>query len=241
MRVSSYNPQSRYRRRNSERMSAFLVVLITLGIAFGLGFWMGGQNAGRQERVLKTEVEDLLNQRETLQDEVTEARAQAQTAQKRYEQLQATYEETLPEGPLRDLLVLLRQQIKEGRSPERLEFLIRSARPPRNCTEPETKRFILSTPAYDGPESRVSLASGALTIKGSGQSAVNAKGLPEAWFDPSKTVKIQFLAKEGESRTKSGVLPVRHSMVLQGREYRITVAEGARSFAKVTFDSCDYP
>ena len=240
MRVSSYNPQNRYRQRNSERVTAFLVVLGILALAFMLGFWIGKQNAGQQERSLQKQVDDLLNQREALQDEVTELRAHAQTADTRYEQLQETYEEILPEGPLRDLTALLKQQLDEGRSPDRLEFLIRSARPPRNCSEPETKRFVVNSPAYDGPESVISLAEGALKVSGSGQSAVNAEGLPEAWYDPSKKVTISFVA-EGVKKSKSGVLPLRHSLVVGDREYRITVASGAQSFAKVTFDSCDYP
>lgn len=240
MRVSSYNPQNRYRQRNSERMAAFLVVFGILALAFILGFWVGGQNAGQQERSLMAQVDDLLNQRESLQDEVTELRAETQTAQTRYEQLQETYEEILPEGPLRELTALLKQQLDEGRSPDRLEFLIRSARPPRNCTEPETKRFVVSTPAYDGPESTISLADGDLLVSGSGQSAVNTNGLPEAWYDPSKKVTINFSAN-GEKSTKSGVMPLRHSLVVGNREYRLTVASGAQSFAKVTFDSCDYP
>lgn len=241
MRVSSYNPQNRYRKRSSERMVAFLVVFGILVLAFGFGFWVGKQKVGQGERSLKRQLETVLDERETLQDTVTELRVEAQTATTRYDQLQATYEEILPEGPLRDLTALLKQQLDEGRSAERLAFLIRSARPPRNCTEPETKRFVVSSPAYDGPKSKISLANGALEISGSGQSAVNSNGQPEAWYDPSKRLKIEFAAKGEKPFVKSGVLPLRHSIVVENREYRISIAEGARSFAKATFDSCDYP
>jgi len=241
MRLSSYNPQDRYRRRNSERMAGFMVVMAVLLIAFGLGFWLGGQHAGHQERSLKARNEALLTEREGLQDNITQARAEAQTAQMRYKQLQETYEDMLPEGPLRDLAALLKQQLDEGRSPERLEFLIRSARPPRNCSEPETKRFVVMSPAYDGPESQISLAEGSLIVKGKGRSAVNSTGQPEAWYDPSKKVTVEFIVDGELIKSKSGVMPLRHSVVVGNREYRLTVAEGARSFAKVTYDSCDYP
>ncbi|MCB9983123.1 MAG: hypothetical protein H6861_05560 [Rhodospirillales bacterium] len=241
MRLSSYNPQDRYRRRHSERMAAFMVVVFILFLAFGLGVWFGTQNAGQQHRSIKKRYEDLLNERESLQDSITQARAEAQTAQMRYRQLQETYDDMLPEGPLRDLAALLKQQLDEGRSPERLEFLIRSARPPRNCSEPETKRFVVMSPAYDGPESQISLAEGALVIKGKGLSAINAKGQPEAWYDPSKKVTIDFIIEGQLEKSKSSVMPLRHSVVVGNREYRVTVSEGARSFAKVTYDSCDYP
>jgi len=222
-------------------MAGFMVVIGVLLLAFGLGFWLGGQNAGQQEWFLRTRNEALLSERETLQDSITQSRAEAQTAQARYKQLQEAYEDMLPEGPLRDLVALLKQQLDEGRSAERLEFLIRSARPPRNCSEPETKRFVVMSPAYDGPESQISLAEGALIVKGKGRSAVNASGQPEAWYDPSKEVVIDFIVDGALMKSKSGVMPLRHSVVVENREYRLNVAEGARSFAKVTYDSCDYP
>ena len=240
MRISSYNPQDRYRRRSSERMTAFMVVVAVLGLAFVTGIWFGKQNAGQQERSLKKQLKVLQGEHQELQDTLTEARAEAQTAQARYEQLQETYKEVLPEGPMQELAALVKQQLDEGRSAERLKFLIRSARPPRGCTEPETKRFVVSTPSYDGPQSRIGIADGALQITASGQSARNSAGKPEAWYDPSKKVKVQFKGPEG-GKTKSGIMPLRHSMIVNNREYRITIDSGARSFAKVTFDSCDYP
>ena len=240
MRISSYNPQDRYRRRNSEQFLAFLIVISVIVLAFLLGVWFGKQRAMQIDKDVKTQLETALNEREELQDRVTALSAEAQTANSRYEQLQEEFAEILPEGPLRELSSLLKQQLDEGRSPERLSFLIRSARPPRNCTEPQTKRFVVSSPAYSGPDSSVSLAEGALIISGEGESSVNTNGKPEAWYDPSKGVKIQF-AYDGQVVPKSGVLPLRHSLVVANREYRITVAPGARSFAKVTFDSCDYP
>ena len=240
MRISSYNPQDRYRRRSSERMTAFMVVIGVLGLAFVTGIWFGKQNAGQQERSLKKQLKTLQTEHQELQDTLTEARAEAQTAQARYDQLQETYKEVLPEGPMQELAALVKQQLDEGRSPERLKFLIRSARPPRGCTEPEIKRFVVSTPSYDGPKSRIGLANGALQVTASGDSAMSANGKPEAWYDPSKKVKVEFTGPEG-STAKSGIMPLRHSMVVDNREYRITVDAGARSFAKVTFDSCDYP
>jgi hypothetical protein len=222
-------------------MAAFLVVLGILGLAFGAGFWLGNQNAGQQERILQRRVESLLDEQEVLQDSVTELRVEAQTAVSRYEQLQETYKEVLPEGPMQELVALVKQQLDDGRSAERLAFLIRSARPPKNCSEPETKRFVVLTPAYDGPGGQISIADGALIVKASGQSAVDAQGRPEAWYDPSKKVKVEFSGRERTAETKGGIMPLRHSVIVEDREYRFTIAAGARSFAKVTFDSCDYP
>ncbi len=241
MRLNSYNPQNRYQRRNSERRIAFISVVIMICVAFGTGLYLGKQNAGQQEKAYKKQLDESLLEREVLQNTMTELRAETQTALTRYEQLQETYNEILPEGPLRELTAMLKQQLDEGKSPERLGFLIRSARPPRGCTEPETKRFVVSTPSYDGSDSQISVANGALVIKGAGQSAMSTEGKAEAWYDPAKSIKIDFIANGETVASKDSAMPIRHSIIVDDREYRITIAEGARSFAKVTFDSCDYP
>jgi cell division protein FtsB len=237
----SYSLNNRYRRRAQEQMMAVVMMIVVIGLCFGLGFWLGKQTGVQGYNAMRTQVEQMTAERETLQNTITELRAQTQTANTRYQQLQTTYQEILPEGPLRDLVVMLKAQLDEGRDPERLAFLIRSARPPRNCTEPETRRFVVTTPAYDGPESVISLAEGALKIKASGASAISADGKPEAWYDPSKTVTLEFTGEGGAPESKTGIMPINHSVVVGAREFRLTIAEGARSFAKVTFDSCDYP
>ncbi|MCF8496768.1 MAG: hypothetical protein K9G62_08930, partial [Alphaproteobacteria bacterium] len=156
------------------------------------------------------------------------------------EQFQETYRRVIPEGPMQSLVDLVRKQLDEGMDPARLTFAIRSARPPQNCSDPESKRLVISTPAYKGPPSQIGIAEGAIVITGAGVSATNSTGAPEAWYDPSRKVSISFTAG-GKTETETGVMPLRHSVVAGGREYRLTIEEGARSFAKVTFDSCDYP
>lgn len=241
MRLSSYSLQDRYRRRSNERMAGLMVVLAIVGLSFAMGFWIGQQASRQNTSYLKNQNQKLNTERDELQNTITELRAETQTANARYDQLQKTYEEVLPEGPLRDLTQMLKAQLDEGRDPDRLAFLIRSARPPKNCTEPETKRFVASTPNYTGPDSQISVADGALLIKGSGVSATNSAGQPEAWYDPSQKITLEFITKDGESEKKTGIMPMNHSIVVANREYRLNISEGARSFIKVTFDSCDYP
>ncbi|MCB1650988.1 MAG: hypothetical protein KDI46_02955 [Alphaproteobacteria bacterium] len=241
MQISSYNPHDRYRRKAADRMAGVMTVVFMVALSLGIGFWFGNQNAGQEARILKKQMNEASDLRLKMQDEITALRAEAQTANARYKQVQDTYKETIPEGPMQELVLLLKKQIDEGRSAERLAFLIRSARPPRNCSEPQSRRFVVSTPAYKGPESKLILADGALSIKATGKSATNAKGQPEAWFDPAKKVAISFTNTEGETETKTGILPLQHSVVVGNKEYRLNITDGARSFAKVSYDSCDYP
>jgi cell division protein FtsB len=240
MSLSNYNPHMRYKERAAQRTVRFFTMLCIVLFSASVGFWLGKQYAAEQILSLREQISGLTKQSNLLQDSVTELRAEAQTANTRYEQLRAEFDAQMPEGPMRDLAALIRGQIEQGMDPGRLSFLIRSARPPSDCTEPETKRFVVSTPAYNGPASAVSVAEGAIVITGSGLSAKNERGRPEAWFDPAQPVRIIFKSKQMRE-VKKGPLPIKYSMIAGDREYRFTVEAGARSFAKVIFDSCAYP
>jgi hypothetical protein len=236
-----YDPSSRYRRRSLQRFTAFGVMVMVMSAAAAFGFFLGRQNVFKNDLMMAAQVEALTQEKRHLEEALTEMRAEALTANSRYEELRKTYAETMPEGPVQDLIMLVHKQISEGMAPERLAFLVRSARPPRNCTEPETQRFVVSTPAYKGPESKANIAEGAVIIRGEGISARNAKGEAEAWYDPGKLVTLEFILKDGRSEKKKSIMPIHQSLIIENKEYRFTVTEGARSFAKVTFDHCDYP
>ncbi len=240
MSLSSYNPHNRYRERAQARLTNAISMLLVIALSACVGFWMGKQYGVEQNISLEEQVTSLTKERNTLLSNVTELRAEAQTANTRYEQIKAEYNAILPEGPMQDLTRLVRQQIDQGMAPERLSFVIKSARPPTGCTEPETKRFVVSTPSYTGPDSSASVADGGVVIKAKGVSASNKDGKAEAWYDPAQNVEISFTSPEG-TEVKKGALPIRHSVVHSGREYRFTVEEGAKSFARVVFDSCAYP
>lgn len=240
MTLSSYNPHNRYRARAMQRMTNAISMIIVIGLSASVGFWMGKQYGVEKVISLKDQVEGLTKERNLLQGNVTELRAEAQTANTRYEQVKAEYNAVLPEGPMQDLTRLVKEQLDQGMAPERLSFVIKSARPPTDCTDPETKRFVVSTPSYTGPDSSTSVADGAIIIKAKGTSASNKEGQPEAWYDPAQNVEVQFIAN-GTTEVKKGAFPIRHSVISGNREYRFTVEEGAKSFAKVTFDSCAYP
>jgi hypothetical protein len=242
MSLGQYNPRSRYRERAIQRFNKAILFFIVMAACFGFGFFIGGQNAIVQNGTLKLEVEDMTTRLKTLQDELTAVRAEAQTATSRLEQLKTQYEKELPaEGSLRNIVEMVRQQIADGMSPDRLEFVLRSARPPRNCSDPATKRFIIRTPAYKGSDSVVTVGEGAVIISGTGVSSKTRDGQLESWFDPTQPVNLIFKTSNGETEKKSGTLPVQHSIIANGKEYRFTLAEGEKSFVKVTFDSCDYP
>lgn len=240
MSLSTYDPHTRYRKRFIHQVMSFIFVAAVIFASGTLGFWIGSQRAAQHVGSLEDQLQEMRAAQDKAESALTQMRTEAQTAVMRYEQLQSAVEEKIPEGPMEELVALVRTQLDEGTDPERLAFVIRAARAPQNCTEPETRRFVISTPAYKGPESQIEIGGGKIVIRGSGVSARNEQGAPEAWYDPSKTVSVAFTSA-GVSESKEGIMPLHHSLVAGDREYRFTVEEGARSFAKVTFDSCDYP
>lgn len=238
--ISSYDPSARYKMRSKQRMSSIIVFCSVVFISGFIGFWLGGQNAAEQIIKLKAEHKSISSEYGDLQENLTSLRAEAQTANTRYEQIKKEYSELIPEGPMQDLTALIRAQLDKGMDPQRLGFFIRSARPPTGCVEPDVKRFVVSTPAYRGPDSVVSVADGAVKIRATGVSARNDKGQPEAWFDPAQSINVTITSPSGTDK-KKGVLPIQHSVIAGNREYRFTIEDGARSFAKVVYDSCAYP
>ncbi len=240
MSLNSYNPAARYKVRATQRMVNAMGMVVVIILSLCVGFWVGKQYGVEQNISMREQVSSLTKERNQLQASLTELRSEAQTANTRYEQIKAEYNAVLPEGPMQDLTRLVREQLTQGMAPERLAFFIKSARPPTGCTDPETKRFIVSTPSYTGQASSVSVADGAIVIKANGVSASNKEGQPEAWFDSAKSVEVTFTTATG-TEAKKGNLPLRHSVVAGNREYRFTIEEGAKSFAKVVFDSCSYP
>jgi hypothetical protein len=242
MTLGQYNPRNRYRERAIQRFNKAILFVLVMGACFALGFFIGGQNAVVQNGTLKMEVEDMTGRLKSLQDELTTVRAEAQTATSRLDQLKTQYEKEMPqEGPMREIVEMVKKQISDGMAPDRLAFVIRSARPPRNCSDPSTKRFIIRTPAYKGSDSIVTVGEGAVVISGTGSSAKTREGQMESWFDPTQTINLLFKGANGETEKKAGTLPFQHSVISNGKEYRFTFAEGEKSFVKVTFDSCDYP
>ncbi len=240
MSLSNYNPHNRYRERSMQRMTNAISMLLVIALSVCVGFWVGKQYGVEKAISLVDQVDALTKERNLLQGNVTELRAEAQTANTRYEQIKAEYNSVMPEGPMQDLTHLVREQLDQGMAPERLSFVIKSARPPTDCTDPETKRFIVSTPTYTGPDSSASVADGAIVIKAKGASSTNKEGKAEAWFDPAQNVEVTFTSAGG-TEVKKGAFPIRHSVIAGNREYRFTIEEGAKSFAKVVFDSCAYP
>ncbi len=237
----SYNPYDRYRQRSARRTTSIIMFMFLFAAMFGLGYWVSGIRSQQDIYILKEEKRIISEENDKIQSDMVKLRADAQTANVRLEQLKASYQEILSDGAMKDIVTLVGKQLKQGVDEKRLKSVILSARPPQNCSDPKSKRFIVITPVYKGSNSKSSIDDGVVYVSGKGKPSKNSKGQNEAWFDSGQVIEVTFKAKNRKAETKKGLLPLHHSMVIAGKEYRFTITVGEKSFAKVTFDHCDYP
>lgn len=244
--LSRYDPRTRYRLRSQQRLS-LLAGLGLMGLVCGaVGYGMGYYSARGDDRAMNAEILAISAERDKLQQTVTRLMADSHSANIKYQQIEEQLQSELPQdGPLKDIVSQIRAQLDSGVAPERLATLIRTMAPPQNCTDPEIRRFIVETPKNKGVDNSMILADGAITVRASGDPAKTRSGEDEAWYDPLRPVALTFQARGAAADAapimRKNILPISQVMVVAGREYRMTFTEGAKSFLKVTVESCDYP
>lgn len=236
----SRDPGGRYRRRAEETRRKVIFTLLAIGALCGLSYWWGAESVRSGELAYKQQSIKIRQEMEALEKEMVTLRADAQSAQVRYQQMEERYTQDVPTGGLKQVTDVVRKQLASGVRPERLIGVLQSLRPPKNCTSPVVKRFVAQTPAYKGPAGGVSFGNGAVVISGEGASAVAQDSKDEeAWYDPGKPVIITFTLTGDRKIVKKGLLPIEHSEIVGSKEYRFNVAAGERSFISVTSDTCD--
>lgn len=249
MALNYYDPSSRYRDRSRRRTKSLFMVM-TYAAVFGvIGYYTRQIIHEKNQTAQDKEIVLVRAENEDLHQQIMELTTDLQFSVKSYDQLKRRYDEELPEeGKLRDVMDLVKLQLDSGIDADRLSFLIRSSRPPSNCTDAASKRFIVTTPSYKGEKSVANAndtlqgqESNFVKISGVGKSARSEKGTREAWFDASRSISVSFENAEGKVETKQGVLPFQHSVVSGAREFRFSIENGSKSFARVTYDVCDYP
>ncbi|MEO3431810.1 hypothetical protein [Inquilinus sp. CAU 1745] len=241
MTLGLYDPDRRYRRRVWGAIIRIGFYVVTIGVASVFAYQIGVEQSKNREEQLAARVSALESARQTLEQNAIRLEAAAQTAQIQYRDLLTRFEQEVPRGDLRVLSQLVATRLQEGVAPERLAFFINAADQVRDCAPADTKRFILPTPIYQGPNTAVGFADGRITVSGMGANATGEDGAPLGWFDPTQDVKITFTLVGGEQSEVSGAMPLYHSVVLGDREFRFTITQGERSFVEVTADNCALP
>ncbi|HCM83124.1 MAG TPA: hypothetical protein PKW15_02380 [Alphaproteobacteria bacterium] len=242
MSLRLHDPFERRRRAGLQRtIQQSMMVIACIGVlALTYNF---GQNRGDAEfHASRNELAELRKNKTELEKQIVALRAETLTTQTKLKELERQYQADIGDDHLRSFNRLLRERLASGVKPERLQQVIAATSNVRNCSSPETKRFIVATPLSKKEKSSdVSFGSGLVTITGNGMSATNINGGKEAWFDPAQPVNVSINVRGGQNITKTGPLPIQHSIIQGATEYRFTIAPSARSYAEVTADQCAYP
>ncbi len=241
MGFGSYDYDSRYRRRFWSGLLKLLFMVGFVLTASLFSYQMGIEQFQGRDRGLREEVEALSRQKAELELLAGQMNSAARAAESRVAELESRLAREVPSGDRALLLDLVAERLAAGVDPKRLAFVIDKTENPRNCENPENKRFVLATPLMKTGVRGVGFANGTITVTGEGVSARNSSGNPESWFDPALPVNIKITAIGGRESVVSGVLPLHHSEVAENTEYRFTFAPGARSFVDVTADRCPFP
>ena len=236
---------SRSSRRREQRWRVVRWVVLLGALAGGIYLaYEAGLNLG-QHRIaeLETEVDRLAAAETRLQRENTRLAAVTQTARLHADGWRQRYEQEIPSSDPQQLMALLGRQLDAGVDRARLVLMIEAAGASAECRgEPVSRRFLVRTPLQQGANDAVSFAGNTITVTARGQSAVDADGNPEAWFDADRPIEVQFTALGGAQAEAAGLLPLHHSVRLSDAEYRFTVvAAETRGFVMVTADRCELP
>lgn len=242
MTLGLYDPERRYRKRVWGNIVRFGFYVTTIAVASLFTYQIGSEQAKDRVTELETQLAQVNTLRVQLEQTAVQLQAAAQTAQIEYRNLLQRFNREVPTGVNRDLADRVARRLGEGVPADRIAFYIDQASVARDCSEPESKRFILPTEVYSGPNTSVAFAQNRIIVSGRGESARDQDGNKAAWFDPTKTVSISFKTIGDEQSAVTGTLPLVHSVVLGDEEFRFTVTEGdERSFVRVTSDRCVLP
>jgi len=236
-----YDYNRRYRRRFWTRLGKLLLALLLIGGVAGFSYMVGVEQTRQRTDMLEADLAAMTAARDQAEDRAQQMQQIAREAEVRANELQVRYQRDVPTGELAGLKDLVARKLAEGVDAGRLTFVLEQTGNARDCTDPEAKRFVLPTALYRGANRSVSFANGAVTITGEGESAKDASGNPEAWFDPTQPVTLRFIQMSGATTEAKGLLPLQHSVVIEDTEHRFTIAPGARSFVEISGDSCPFP
>lgn len=236
--------RNRRRRQGRAALVVFQVLFVVL-IAAAAGYYAyeSATNLAREEvRILEDRLAQANAAAAQTRTDIAGLEAALREERALVAQWRDRYEAEVPSPEDAELLKAIQGRLASGVSRQRLAEVISLAQNRDICEPlPETRRFVVQNPVYAGANDTVSFADNAIIVTATGESAVNAGGQPEAWFDPAQPVTVFFTRPGGETTSTKGVLPLHHAVVVDDREYRFSVVAGSRSFAEITGQSCVYP
>jgi len=200
------------------------------------------KNAARIER-LQSDIDEARQERLRLIAEKQSAEERVVRLRKALAQLEGQYEKNIPDGAMGALMGTLKQRLAHGVPLERLSFVIEHATNERSCDDmTETRELQARTPVSTALNYTETFMSGLIIVSADGVAARDADGNALDRFDPDQPVALRFLLINGEIERVEATLPLAHSIVLDGSEYRFRAVPGNNlGTIKLIAQRCNYP
>jgi hypothetical protein len=235
------DPRKRGRRRPLLLVllaAAVLAWVASLGVAYRVGTTEQATRAQRLAAELDLQgrlVHDLSRRAAMAEQELGRAR----------QELARHAPPAVPAAPapsrseLETLGSVIDRRLREGLTVAELRAAVEAAASARHCAgAPEVRQFLARTPVTRDP-GVARFLSGRVAVTGSGSPVRNAAGRPEAWIDVREPVELK-IEVGGATTTAAGVLPVRHTVVREDKEYRFEARpHSRRGFIEVALTVCN--
>jgi len=236
MTLGLYETRSRRVRRMRWAAVRWILAGAAVAGAAAFAYEVGSSREEHQLIELRAQIDDLSVRLGALQQRNTELQAGVMVVEERLRDAQ----KEIPRGPVADLLDRVQAKLDAGVDIERLRFLVNAAANSPHCSEkPVGKRFMVQTLLFAGANDSVVFADGTITVTARGESAVDADGKAEAWFDPAQPIKLILTLIGGKVSEVSGKLPLHTSVVVGEREHRFTATAGSQGFVQITGERCE--
>jgi hypothetical protein len=237
----SSSQSHRQKRLRSRQLRRWLLWFLAIGVVL-LSYQLGKMHASAVNTTDTHMIQDLSAAKADLEKQVVTLKADLLTTQTKLDELTQQYDTDVGDKDLLALNRIIHDRLDSGVTMERLQQVIAATSNVRNCSSPDTKRFMVTTDTSKGPVSKVNFGSGLIVITGTGEDETNSKGGHETWYDPKQPVHVTITVRGGgEPIHKDGVLPIHQSVIHGDTEYLLTIAPGGRSYAEVTSEQCAYP
>ena len=239
-----YEHERRRRRRVVWAWIRAAIALAILGITGIFSYQFGVEQTNSHEHQLRADAERLSAQNIQLTTMLARTQRQLIDAEAKTVDLERRYEQNIPSGDVAHLVGQVREQLATGVPIARLSLLLANAAVKPRCDPIETKRIVVQVPLTPQTANLIArFGNGAVTIAITGQPARARDGAaPEAWFDPAQPVAVRITPIGGRNEsTQTGHLPINYTLVSSHIEWRLTIANAARSFVDVTAERCPLP
>lgn len=219
-------------KRRTQRIWGMTKFIFVVGLCCGVGYYAYeiGLSVSQEEVLIwKTRHDAQVIENDELKIELGKDKATV-------DQLS----QLLPNEEIRSLLGVVTRRANEGVDINRMATVLGGISKDANCSgETDTKRFIVLTPVSTDGVSTASFYRGLITLAGRGSPSINSDGNPEAWFDTTKEITVNFMMPGGDQQEITGPLPLYHSVVTGGAEYRFSITAGRTSFVDASVQKCE--